>query len=107
MAWSPWRERRPEPAAPIRVEIDLGEAVTIRSSQVGSSSVVISPDGRRLVFLSFPQQVPRLMTRVLDKIEGAQSIELPGNRGRPRAVLLLGWAASGLLRRREVVEDAR
>ena len=81
MAWSPWRERMPEPAAAIRVEMDLGEAVTIRSSQVGSSSVVISPDGRRLVFLSFRQQVPRLMTRVLDKIEGAQSIELPGTEG--------------------------
>ena len=61
--------------------MDLGEAVTIRSSQVGSSSVVISPDGRRLVFLSFPQQVPRLMTRVLDKIEGTQSIELRGTEG--------------------------
>ena len=107
MAWSPWRERMPESAAASRFEMDLGEAVTIRSSQVGSSSVVISPDGRRLVFLSFRQQVPRLMTRALDKIEGSQSIELPGNRGRPRAVLLLGWAASGLLRRREVVEDAR
>ena len=81
MAWSPWRERRPESAAPVRFEMDLGEAVTIRSSHVGSSSVVISPDGRRLVFLSFRQQVPRLMTRVLDKIEGAQSIELPGTEG--------------------------
>ena len=81
VAWSPWRERTPESAASIRVEMDLGEAVTIQSSQVGSSSVVISPDGRRLVFLSFPQQVPRLMTRVLDKIEGTQSIELRGTEG--------------------------
>ena len=81
MAWSPWRERRPEPAPTIRVEIDLGDAVTIRSSQVGSSSVVISPDGRRLVFLSFRQQVPRLMTRVLDQIVGATSVELPGTEG--------------------------
>ena len=81
MAWAPWRERMPEPPAASRVEMDLGDAVTIRSSQVGSSSVVISPDGRRLVFLSFRQQVPRLMTRVLDKIEGAQSIELPGTEG--------------------------
>ena len=81
MAWSPWRERRSEPAAPIRVEMDLGEAVTIRSSQVGSSSMVISPDGHRLVFLSFRQQVPRLMTRVLDKVEGSQSIELRGTEG--------------------------
>jgi serine/threonine-protein kinase len=61
--------------------MDLGDAVTIRSSQVGSSSVAISPDGRRLVFLSFRQQVPRLMTRVLDQIVGATSVELPGTEG--------------------------
>ena len=81
MAWSPWRERLPEPPVASRFEMDLGDAVTIRSSQVGSSSVVISPDGRRLVFLSFRQQVPRLMTRALDKVEGSQSIELRGTEG--------------------------
>ena len=81
MLWSPWRQRGPEPAAPIRVDMDLGDEVTIGSSQVGSSSVIISPDGHRLVFVSFHQQVPRLMTRVLNQIGGATSIELPGTEG--------------------------
>jgi serine/threonine-protein kinase len=70
------------PPAPVtRLELDLGDNVRMRSTQVGSSSVIISPDGRRLVFVSFRDQEPRLMTRALDQIDGPESVELPGTAG--------------------------
>lgn len=64
-----------------RLELDLGDNVLMRSTQVGSSSVIISPDGRRLVFVSFRNPEPRLMTRALDQIDGSESVELPGTAG--------------------------
>lgn len=70
----------PPPAA-MRFELDLGEQVLMRSTQVGSSSVIISPDGRRLVFVAFRNQEPRLLTRPLDRIDGADALELPGTAG--------------------------
>ena len=79
--WSRWREQASPPASVTRLELDLGDNVVMRSTQVGSSSVIISPDGRRLVFVSFRNQEPRLMTRVLDEIGGSESVELPGTAG--------------------------
>ena len=76
------RQAQASPPAPVtRLELDLGDGVVMRSTQVGSSSVIISPDGRRLVFVSFRNQEPRLMTRVLDEIGGSESVELPGTAG--------------------------
>lgn len=74
---------RPTPplAAAMRLELDLGDGVLMRSTQVGSSSVIISPDGGRLVFVSFRDQQPHLMTRPLDRIAGSESVELPGTAG--------------------------
>ena len=79
--WSLWREQASPPASVTRLELDLGDNVVMRSTHVGSSSVIISPDGRRLVFVSFRNQEPRLMTRVLDQIGGSESVELPGTAG--------------------------
>ena len=76
-----WREQASPPASVTRLELDLGDNVVMRSTQVGSSSVIISPDGRRLVFVSFRNQEPRLMTRALDEIGGSESVELPGTAG--------------------------
>jgi serine/threonine-protein kinase len=76
-----WRGQASPPDAVTRLELDLGDEVMMRSTQVGSSSVVISPDGRRLVFVSFRNQEPRLMTRTLDEIDGSESVELPGTAG--------------------------
>jgi hypothetical protein len=79
--WSSRRGPAP-PAAPMtRLELDLGDNVLMRSTQVGSSSIVISPDGRRLVFVSYRDQEPRLMTRVLDQVDGSESVDLPGTAG--------------------------
>ena len=79
--WSRWSAQASPPGPVTRLELDLGDSVVMRSTQVGSSSVIISPDGRRLVFVSFRNQEPRLMTRVLNEIGGAESVELPGTAG--------------------------
>jgi serine/threonine-protein kinase len=79
--WRPWHRISAPPAA-IRLEVDLGAEVSLRSTQVGSSSVILSPDGRRLVFVSFRQDgVPRLMTLLLDQLGGSEPVELPGTEG--------------------------
>jgi len=78
--WSRWPHASP-PTPVTRLELDLGDSVVMRSTQVGSSSVIISPDGRRLVFVSFRNQEPRLMTRVLNELGGSESVELPGTAG--------------------------
>jgi serine/threonine-protein kinase len=79
--FSSWQGQASPPDTVTRLELDLGDTVSMRSTQVGSSSVVISPDGRRLVFVSFRNQEPRLMTRALDQIDGSESVELPGTAG--------------------------
>lgn len=79
--WSRWHAQASPPTPVTRFELDLGDSVLMRSTQVGSSSVIISPDGRRLVFVSFRNQEPRLMTRVLNEISNSESVELPGTAG--------------------------
>ena len=75
--WSRWPAQDSPPAPLTRLELDLGDGAVMRSTQVGSSSVIISPDGSRLVFVSFRNQEPRLMTRALNEIGGSESVELP------------------------------
>ncbi len=81
--WGPWRRTElPSSTASTRLEVDLGAGVSLRSTQVGSSSVILSPDGRRLRFVSFRKDaVPRLMTQMLDRPGGAEAVELPGTEG--------------------------
>lgn len=57
--------RKPAEAPTLHLEVDLGSEVVLRSTQVGSSSVVLSPDGLMLAFVSFDRQVPRLMRKRL------------------------------------------
>jgi hypothetical protein len=79
--WRSWHRVEALPAA-IRLEVDLGAGVSLRSTQVGSSSVILAPDGRRLVFVSFRQDgMPRLMTLLLDQVGGSEPVELPGTEG--------------------------
>ena len=80
--WAPWRRSASLRQPVTRVEIDLGAGVSLRSSQVGSSSVIVSRDGRRLVFVSFGNDgAPRLMTKRLDSVAGSKSTQLPGTEG--------------------------
>lgn len=103
--WSRWHAQASPPTPVTRFELDLGDSVLMRSTQVGSSSVIISPDGRRLVFVSFRNQEPRLMTRVLNEISNSESVELPGTGRRSGTVLLTRWTLRRLSRRQTVVED--
>ena len=68
--WAPWRET-PAPAAQpvLRLEADLGNGVSLVPLAVPStSSVVISPDGTRLVYVGTISGGPsKLLTRRLDQ----------------------------------------
>jgi eukaryotic-like serine/threonine-protein kinase len=77
-----WRTPDTQVAQVTRLEVDLGPGVSLRSSQVGSSTVIVSPDGSRLAFVSFREDgVPRLMTRRLDQIGSTQTVEIRESEG--------------------------
>lgn len=79
--WSPWRRGAQDQPAILRLEIDLGTDVALRSTQVGSSSVILSPDGRKLAFVSFHKQVPRLLVTTLERQAHTQPKQLDGTEG--------------------------
>jgi Tol biopolymer transport system component len=80
--WTAWRHSVPDPLPAVRLEVDLGPSASFSSSQVGSSRIVISPDARRLVFVSFSKDgESRLMTRRLDLADQAGTAEMPGTEG--------------------------
>jgi len=73
-SWIAWQERRPaEPKRLVRLDVDLGADVSLPAAP---KSVIISPNGTRLVYLS--GNPPRLFTRRLDQ---TKAIELPGTEG--------------------------
>jgi serine/threonine protein kinase len=75
-SWIAWRERRPaEPRPLVRLDVDLGTDVSLPTAP---NSVIISPNGARLVYLS--GSPPRLFTRRLDQ---TKAVELPGTEGPP------------------------
>ncbi len=79
--WAPWRGASPPTAQPlVRLDVDLGPDVSL-APLVGPtfSTVVISPDGTRLVYVGSVSGGPfRLLTRRLDQPKAA---ELPGTEG--------------------------
>ncbi len=79
--WALWRGASPPTAQPlVRLDVDLGPDVSL-APLVGPtfSTVVISPDGTRLVYVGSVSGGPfRLLTRRLDQPKAA---ELPGTEG--------------------------
>jgi len=79
--WAPWRDA-PEPAAQpvLRLEANLGNEVSLVPLTIPTfSSVVISPDGTRLVYVgTISGGPPKLLTRQLDQLNVR---ELPGTEG--------------------------
>jgi serine/threonine-protein kinase len=75
--WAPWRT---EPLKPlVRLEVDLGADVSLPADSRIQDSVILSPDGARLVYISIVAGAPsRLYTRRLDQ---AKATELPGTQG--------------------------
>jgi serine/threonine-protein kinase len=70
-----FREQPPDRPM-VRVDLDLGADVSLSVLNDGDSSVILSPDGTRLVYLA--ENPPSLFIRKLDK---PKSTELPGTRG--------------------------
>ena len=79
--WAPWRET-PAPAVQpvLRLEADLGNDVSLVPLAIPTvSSVVISPDGTRLVYVgTISGGPPKLLTRRLDQ---PNATELAGTEG--------------------------
>jgi serine/threonine-protein kinase len=74
--WAPWRSQPLKPL--VRLELDLGAHVTL-PADAGQNSVIISPDGTRLVYIASVADAPsRLYTRRLDQ---TKATELPGTQG--------------------------
>src|SRR5436309_14941519 len=72
--WAPWRAPRPLEMTPqpvVRLDLDLGPDVSLGSTTV--ASVILSPDGTRLVFVSQGADgTRRLFARRLDKPKAAR-----------------------------------
>jgi eukaryotic-like serine/threonine-protein kinase len=70
--WAPWRgSTRPIEQPSVRLDLDLGSDVSLGSST--GPSVIVSPDGTRLVFVSLGSDgIYRLFTRGLDQSKAAR-----------------------------------
>jgi Tol biopolymer transport system component len=74
--WAPWRTDLLKPL--VRLEVDLGADVAL-PADAGQSSVILSPDGTRLVYVASVAGAPsRLYARRLDQ---SKTTELPGTQG--------------------------
>ncbi|BCS32378.1 hypothetical protein TBR22_A15880 [Luteitalea sp. TBR-22] len=73
--WALWRAETPTNRPLLRLDVDLGAEVAFPNGS-GGSTVVISPDGMRLVYVSGTPS--RLFTRRLDQ---SGATELPGTEG--------------------------
>ena len=78
--WAPWRASRPVEQPLVRLDVDLGPEISLRPLGSNSaSSVIISPDGTRLVYVASVAGGPqKLFTRRLDQ---PNATELPGTEG--------------------------
>ena len=79
--WAPWRSDAPESPRPmIRLDLDVGPEFSLAPLRAPTfSSVIVSPDATRIVFVGNPPgRPPGLWTRRLDQSE---ITELPGTHG--------------------------
>jgi serine/threonine-protein kinase len=96
-----WRSTRPVDRALIRLNVDLGpDAVAgLRTT------VVLSPDGSRIVF---PMRGASNLQLLATRLFGQPKSYCNGrHRGRERPVLLTGWAVDRVLRRWKAEEGRR
>ncbi|MDE3165351.1 MAG: serine/threonine-protein kinase, partial [Acidobacteriota bacterium] len=71
--WAPWRVEKPGDLPLVRLDVDLGDDVSLPDL---TSAVAISPDGTQMAYLS--GEPAKLFTRRLDQ---AKAAELPGTQG--------------------------
>ena len=74
--WALWRVSQPVDRPLVRLDVDLGADVSFPAPSPSGSTVVISPDGTRLVYAS--GSPTKLFIRRLDQ---PKAIELPGTQG--------------------------
>jgi serine/threonine protein kinase len=80
LALALWRVTRPVEHPLVCPDVDLGPEISLRApSTIGTSGVVLSPDGERLVYAaSVAASRQKLYTRCLDQ---PKATELPGTEG--------------------------
>ena len=79
VAWAPWRSA-PLPSTPLRLSVELGANVTLpRPTGNPGTSMVLSPDGRLLVFVGQTGAGMRLLH--VRRLEQALASPLPGTEG--------------------------
>jgi len=76
--WAPWRVEKQVGHPLRRLDIDLGDDVSLPAPASSGSALAISPDGTRLVYVSGALPNSRLFVRRLDQPRGT---ELPGTHG--------------------------
>ncbi len=74
--WAPWRMEKPVEHPVARLDVDLGEDVSLPAPAPSGSSVAISPEGSRLAYISGTPAM--LFSRRLDQ---PRATELPGTQG--------------------------
>jgi serine/threonine-protein kinase len=75
--WAPWRVEKPVDRPLVRLDVDLGEdAVLPSAATTVAKTILVSPDGTRLVYLAGTPR--KLFTRRLDQ---PKATELPGTQG--------------------------
>jgi Tol biopolymer transport system component len=79
LGWIAWRATRPVEHKLVRLEVDLGSDISLAPPNSVAGTVILSPDGTRLVYsASVAGGQPRLFTRRLDQ---PKATELPGTEG--------------------------
>lgn len=74
-----WRSTRPVEQTLVRLDADLGAEISLPAPAINGSSVIISPDGTRLVFVaSVAGGRPKLFSKRLDQ---PNVTDLPGTEG--------------------------
>ena len=88
--WAPWRAEKPSDRPLARLDIDLGDDVSLPAPAGAGSSIAISPDGTRLAYVSGAPT--GLFVRRLDQ---PKATELPGTQGATQPVFSLDgqWIA--------------
>ncbi len=76
--WAPWRSEKHVERRLTRLDVDLGEDVSLLPPRSSGSDIAISPDGTRLAYVSNSARGAALFTRRLDQ---TGAIELPGTQG--------------------------
>ena len=77
LLWAPWRSEKPADRPLVGLDVDVGADANFPSANdIGGSSIAISRDGTRLLYVSGTPR--RLFTRRLDQ---PKATELPGTQG--------------------------